>query len=155
MDFQQTPLRHLSGISDSERVDIQNVDWDRLGRETEVWQWKRFRTRAAYSTATTSVALLPGTTDREALGATWPLMNRLEGTRGKGPETESRASVKGLSAFRTPGLHWESDSFRRVGMDLISGDRLPAGSCPSRKRSPRAPVAFLWPFVRLQAVGAG
>lgn len=49
----------------------------------EVRRWERFRTRAAYTTATTSMALLPGTTDL-ALGATWALVTSLEGTRGRG-----------------------------------------------------------------------
>ena len=62
----------------------------------EVWQRERFRTRAAYSTATSSVALLPSTTDLEALGATWPLMNSLEGTRGRGrvdSDTTNRSEI--------------------------------------------------------------
>ena len=48
-----------------------------------VRQRERFCSRASYATATTSAALLPSTTDLEALGAIWPLMNSLEGTMGR------------------------------------------------------------------------
>ena len=44
-----------------------------------------FSGRSSYNTATTSVAMLPSTTDLEALGETWPLMNSLGGNQREGP----------------------------------------------------------------------
>ena len=49
----------------------------------EVFKRGWFSGRSSYNTATTSVAMLPSTTDLEALGETYPLMNSLEGTKGR------------------------------------------------------------------------